>query len=63
MNKNIENRLVKYLMNAANIEDLEVLTNWLKNEQSKQLFKDYIRTNYAMDFNTSEFGTKNAKKE
>jgi len=63
MNKNIENRLVKYLMNAANIEDLEVITNWLKNNQNKQLFEEYVRTNYAMDFSTSEFDTKNAKKE
>ncbi len=63
MNKNIENRLVKYLMNAANIEDLEVITKWLKDNQNKQLFEEYVRTNYAMDFSTSEFDTKNAKKE
>lgn len=63
MNKNIENKIVKYLMNAANIEDLEVLSNWLKDNQNKQIFKNYIRTNYAMDINTNEFNTENAKKE
>jgi len=63
MNENIENKLVKYLMNAANIDDLEVLTNWLKDDQNKQIFKNYIRTNYAMDINTNKFDTNNAKKE
>lgn len=63
MNDNIKNILVKYLMNAANIEDLEVLTNWLKDDQNKQIFKDFIKVNYAMDINMSKFDTENAKKE
>ncbi len=63
MNKNIENILVKYLMNAANIDELEELTSWLNDDRNKQTFKNYIRTNYAMDINTNEFDTENAKKE
>ncbi|MEP5341416.1 MAG: FecR domain-containing protein [Algibacter sp.] len=63
MNENIEIKLVKYLMNAANIDDLEVLSDWLKDDQNKQIFKNYIRTNYAIDINTNEFDTENAKKE
>ncbi|MCK0131560.1 DUF4974 domain-containing protein [Flavobacteriaceae bacterium F08102] len=62
MNEKIENILVKYLMNAADIEELEVLTNWLKKEKNAQVFKNYIRINYAMDINTNEFDTKKAKK-
>ena len=63
MNKSIENKLVKYLMDAANIDDLEVLAKWLKDDQNKQIFDNYIRTNYAMDINTNGFDTENAKKE
>ena len=63
MNENIENKLIKFLMNTANIEELEVLTKWLKKDQNKQIFKSYIKINYAMDINTNEFDTENAKKE
>lgn len=63
MNEDIENKLVKYFMNAADIDDLEALTNWLKDDQNKQVFKNYIRTNYAMDIHTNKFDTENAKKE
>ncbi len=63
MNENIENKLVKYLLNTANIDDLEVLTQWLKDKNNKQIFKNYIRTNYAIDINMNEFNTENAKKE
>lgn len=62
MNENIEKKVVKYLMNTANIKELEVLTNWLKDDQNKQIFKNYIRINYAMDINTDEFDIENAKK-
>ncbi|GAA3604975.1 DUF4974 domain-containing protein [Flavivirga amylovorans] len=50
-------------MNAANIDELEILANWLKKDEHKQIFKSYIKTNYAMDINTNEFDTENAKKE
>ncbi|WP_299671857.1 FecR family protein [uncultured Polaribacter sp.] len=63
MNENIEKKIVKFLMNAANIDDLEVLTTWLQKKKNKQLFKDYIRTNYAMDININPFDTEKAKRE
>lgn len=61
MNKEIEKKIIKYLMNTANIDDLEVLTNWLEDEHHKKIFKNYVRINYAMDINTNEFDTKKAK--
>ena len=63
MNENTEKILVKYLMNTANIDDLEVLTKWLKDDHNKEIFKDYIKTNFAMDINANKFNTENAKKE
>lgn len=63
MNKKIEKILIKYLTNAANIDELDALTNWLKKENHHQIFKSYIKTNYAMDVNTSQFNTDKAKKE
>ena len=63
MNVKIEKVLVKFLMNTANVEDLEVLTDWLKKDEHKQIFKSYVKTNYAMDINMSEFDSEHAKKE
>ena len=63
MNQKIENIIVKFLMNAANIEELEALTDWLKKPENKQYFKNYVRINYAMDINMKQFDTENAKKE
>ncbi len=63
MEQKIKKTLVKFFMNAANINDLETLTKWLKKDEHKQVFKSYIKTNYAMDINTNQFDTEKAKKE
>lgn len=63
MDEKTEKILVKFLMNTANVDDLEALTNWLKKDSNGQIFKSYIKTNYAIDINMNEFDTENAKKE
>lgn len=63
MKQNIEKIVVKFFMNAADVNDLETLTNWIKNKENLQTFKNYVKTNYAMDVNMNEFNTENAKKE
>lgn len=63
MNENIEKILVNFLMNTSNIEELEILKDWLKKDEHRQIFKSYIKTNYAMDINLSEFDSENAKTE
>tara|TARA_B110000240_G_C13451643_1_gene432788 strand:+ start:85 stop:1236 length:1152 start_codon:yes stop_codon:yes gene_type:complete len=63
MNENIEKILVKFLMNTANIDDLEMLTEWLKKEENNDLFESYVKINYAMDLNMNEFDSKSARKE
>jgi hypothetical protein len=63
MNQKINKILVKFFMNDANIDELEILTNWLKKDEHKEIFKYFVKTNYAIDINTNEFDTENAKKE
>ncbi|WP_299555218.1 FecR family protein [Seonamhaeicola sp.] len=63
MNQKIENIIVKYLMNEANIDELDSLTVWLRNPKNKQIFKNFVKTNYAIDVNTKQFDLENAKKE
>lgn len=65
MNKEIEKKIVKFLTNCANEEDLNELANWLKTKDNTQLFDHYIETNYALDMNMNKFdsrGVKNALK-
>ena len=63
MNQKIEKILVKFFMNVANIDDLETLTDWLKKKEHKEIFKNHVKTNYAIDINMNEFDTESAKKE
>ncbi|UNY98774.1 DUF4974 domain-containing protein [Zhouia spongiae] len=63
MDQKIEKILVKYLMNAADIDDLEILSNWLKKEENKQIFKNHVKINYVMDSNFNEFDVVSAKEE
>jgi ferric-dicitrate binding protein FerR (iron transport regulator) len=63
MNQKNENTIVKFFMNAANIEELERLTEWLKNPVNKQSFKNDVKINFGMDLNIEQFDTKGAKKE
>jgi len=63
MKKKIEKIVVKFLMNTANIEEFEVLKEWLVKFDNKQIFKNYVRINYAMDINMKQFDVENAKKK
>ncbi|WP_420322206.1 FecR family protein [Flagellimonas sp.] len=63
MSENIAKIIAKFLMNAINSDELEILTDWLKEPVNKQIFKSYVRINYAMDMNFKQFDIENAKKE
>ena len=63
MDQKIDKILAKFFMNEANIDDIEVLTNWLKKDDHKQVFKNYVKINFAIDINMNEFNTEKSKKE
>lgn len=63
MNDKIKNICIKYLMNDADIEELEILENWLKQSKNKQLFANYLKINYAMDINYNPFDTEESINE
>ncbi|WP_232304846.1 FecR family protein [Maribacter thermophilus] len=47
--KYIENCIVKYFSQAADIEDLDALNTWLENERNHEIFKSYIKTHFAIN--------------
>ena len=61
MDPEIEKLIVKYLSNAASASEMEDLAQWLEDPNNEQLFREFVKTNYAIDFNLRAFDTKQAK--
>jgi hypothetical protein len=57
----IENIIVKYLNHQASFSELEELDEWIKDPENEELFKSYVRTNYAIDYNLKKFSSKKIK--
>ncbi|PXX30603.1 FecR family protein [Arenibacter sp. ARW7G5Y1] len=63
MSQKMDTIIVKFLMNTADVDEIEMLTEWLKKAENKQYFKDYIKTNYAINYNLKNYNSKNFKKD
>lgn len=57
----IENIIVKYLSNQASLSELDALTLWLDNPNNAKLFSDYVKTNYAINYNMKQYNSKQTK--
>ncbi len=44
----MKKRIVKYLTNEANSEDLNLLSEWITDEGNKQIFDQYVREHYEI---------------
>lgn len=44
--KNLENLTVKYINQEANIQDLELLYEYLKSPENEEIFKSFVRINF-----------------
>lgn len=49
ISKDIENRIVKYFTQSADVEDLDVLNNWLGEEKNQMIFKLYVKIHFAIN--------------
>ncbi len=58
----IENIVVKYLTHQATSDELDTLLLWLDNTANEKEFAEYVKVNYAIDFNMKDFNTTNSKK-
>ncbi len=58
MSKNIENILLKYLSQSASPEELKELSKWLEDSKNKQIFKEFVKTNYAISYSVNTPNTK-----
>ena len=60
--KKSELLIVKFITNQASQEEIEELTKWLKREENQIVFRDFVKTNYAIDAAMHSFDSTEVKK-
>lgn len=55
--------IVKYITNQASEEEIEILTKWLEDKNNQIVFKEFVKTNYAIDFAMSTFDSAALRKQ
>ncbi|WP_125721271.1 FecR family protein [Flavobacterium ustbae] len=61
--KKSERLIVKFITNQASQEEIEQLTEWLKEEENQLVFKDFVKTNYAIDTALNTFDSTEVRKQ
>lgn len=59
----IEQIIVKYLTNQASADELDELLLWLEDDENEKEFREYVKVNYAVDFNMKNFDGATSKKK
>ncbi|MGC1633149.1 MAG: FecR family protein [Gelidibacter sp.] len=58
----IENLIIKYLTNQSSASELEALEEWLNDAHNEEVFKSYVKVNFAIDQIMQSFDIKRSKK-
>lgn len=61
INAKIENIIVKFLTNQASASELGELEIWIQDSNNKDLFDQYVKINYAIEYNMMEFDSHKLK--
>lgn len=61
--KQSERLIVKFITNQASQEEIELLTIWLEDADNQKTFNDFVKINYAIDYDTNTFNTAETKKK
>lgn len=54
INPKIEKLIVKYITRSASADDLDLLSKWIKDPENRSVFKDYVKTHYAVTYSINE---------
>ena len=57
----IDNLIIKYLNNSISKNELDELIFKIENKQNYTIFKSYIKTNYAIEYNMKKFNPEKSK--
>lgn len=55
--------IVKFLTNQASAKELDELELWLQEPNNKEVFSNFVRTNYAINYNIKKFNSNSVKTE
>ena len=58
ISKKIKKIIIKYLTNKATLTELDILTLWLDNPKNVKLFNDFVKVNYAINYNMKAYDSK-----
>ncbi len=61
--KKSERLIVKFITNQASQDEIEQLTQWLKEDENQIVFKDFVKTNYAIDTAMNNFDSTEVRKQ
>lgn len=61
--KKSERLIVKFITNQASQDEIEKLTEWLKEEEHQIVFKNFVKTNYTIDRVMNSFDSTEVKKQ
>ena len=62
MNKKISKDLItKFLTHQASADEMDILGEWLEDDENEELFNDYVQTNYAIDHQMRQFDANKLK--
>ncbi|TQO37598.1 FecR family protein [Arenibacter algicola] len=53
--------IVKYLNHSINSDELDELTSWLEQPGNRDVFKEYAKINYSIDYKLSTYNTEEVK--
>lgn len=59
--KDMESLLVKFLCDSANSHDLDELNDWVQDERYARIFKEYVKTHFAITISMNETDKKEIK--
>lgn len=57
ISKKIKKIIIKYLTNKANSSELDALTLWLDNSKNIELFNEFVKINYAINYNMKDYNS------
>lgn len=57
----VENIIAKFLTNQASASELSELEIWIQDSNNKELFNEYVKINYAIEYNMMEFDSHKLK--
>lgn len=60
--KKSERLIVKFITNQASKDEIEILTEWLKEDENQIAFDDFVKINYAIDSSVYNFDSTETKR-